>query len=69
VSLVVRPKGCVKAYGFADNATPSGSAMARMVLFKLGAYTGEARDVKAAEGLKLQLTRQDESITTLHNGA
>src|SRR6478672_5834803 len=42
-SLVVRPKDVQ------DNATPSGSAMATMVLFKLGAYTGDARYVDAAE--------------------
>ncbi|MCC7161006.1 MAG: thioredoxin domain-containing protein [Anaerolineae bacterium] len=41
--LVVRPKDVQ------DNATPSGSAMATMVLFKLGAYTGEARYIEAAE--------------------
>ncbi|MCC7161450.1 MAG: thioredoxin domain-containing protein [Anaerolineae bacterium] len=41
--LVVRPKDVQ------DNATPSGSAMAAMVLFKLGAYTGEARYIDAAE--------------------
>jgi uncharacterized protein YyaL (SSP411 family) len=41
--LVVRPKDVQ------DNATPSGSAMATMVLFKLGAYTGEARYAEAAE--------------------
>jgi uncharacterized protein YyaL (SSP411 family) len=41
--LVVRPKDVQ------DNATPSGSAMATMVLFKLGAYTGEERYVEAAE--------------------
>lgn len=38
-NLVVRPKDAQ------DNATPSGSAMATMVLFKLVAYTGEARCV------------------------
>jgi uncharacterized protein YyaL (SSP411 family) len=41
--LVVRPKDVQ------DNATPSGSAMATMVLFKLGAYTGDRRYVDAAE--------------------
>ncbi|MCC7163539.1 MAG: thioredoxin domain-containing protein [Anaerolineae bacterium] len=41
--LVVRPKDVQ------DNATPSGSAMATMVLFKLGAYTGDARYVEAGE--------------------
>ncbi len=42
-ALVVRPKDVQ------DNATPSGSAMAVMVLFKLGAYTGEAKYIEAAE--------------------
>lgn len=42
-SLVIRPKDVQ------DNATPSGSAMATMVLFKLGAYTGDARYVDAGE--------------------
>lgn len=41
--LVVRPKDVQ------DNATPSGSAMATMVLFKLAAYAGDARYVDAAE--------------------
>ncbi|MCC7165728.1 MAG: thioredoxin domain-containing protein [Anaerolineae bacterium] len=41
--LVVRPKDVQ------DNATPSGSAMATNVLFKLAAYTGDARYVEAAE--------------------
>jgi len=48
-NLVVRPKGCVEAFGFRDNATPSGSAMAAMVLCKLSAYTGEARYMDAGE--------------------
>ncbi len=42
-NLVVRPKDVQ------DNATPSGSAMAAMVLFKLAAYTGDAKYVDAAE--------------------
>ncbi len=42
-NLVVRPKDVQ------DNATPSGSAMATMVLFKLGAYTGDARYIEAGE--------------------
>lgn len=46
-SLVVRPKDVQ------DNATPSGSAMATMVLFKCGAYTGEARYVEAGELLEV----------------
>jgi uncharacterized protein YyaL (SSP411 family) len=41
--LVVRPKDVQ------DNATPSGSAMATMVLFKLAASTGEGRYADAAE--------------------
>lgn len=42
-ALVVRPKDVQ------DNATPSGGAMATMVMFKLGAYTGDARYVEAGE--------------------
>ncbi len=42
-NLVVRPKDVQ------DNATPSGSAMATVVLFKLAAYTGNARYADAAE--------------------
>lgn len=42
-NLVVRPKDVQ------DNATPSGSSMATMVLFKLGAFTAEGRYVDAAE--------------------
>lgn len=42
-SLVVRPKDVQ------DNATPSGSAMATNVLFKLAAYTDDARYIDAAE--------------------
>lgn len=42
-NLVVRPKDVQ------DNATPSGSAMATMMLFKLGAYTGEAKYIEAGE--------------------
>jgi uncharacterized protein YyaL (SSP411 family) len=42
-TLVVRPKDVQ------DNATPSGSAMAAIVLFKLAAYTGEAGYVEAGE--------------------
>lgn len=41
--LVVRPKDVQ------DNATRSGSAMATRVLFKLAAYTGEAKYGKAGE--------------------
>lgn len=41
--LVVRPKDVQ------DNATPSGGAMATMVLFKLAAYTGHPGYVDAAE--------------------
>jgi len=41
--LVVRPKDVQ------DNATPSGSAMATNVLFKLAAYTGEAKYADAGE--------------------
>lgn len=48
-SLVVRPKGCVEAVGFLDNVTPSGGAMTTMVMYKLGAYTGDARYVEAGE--------------------
>lgn len=42
-NLVIRPKDVQ------DNATPSGSAMATMMLFKLAAYTGEAKYADAAE--------------------
>ncbi len=42
-NLVVRPKD------IQDNATPSGSSMASLVLFKLSAYTGEARYMDAGE--------------------
>ncbi len=42
-NLVVRPKDVQ------DNATPSGSSMASLVLFKLGAFTGEARYIEAGE--------------------
>lgn len=42
-NLVVRPKDVQ------DNATPLGSAMATLVLFKLAAYTGDARYSDAAE--------------------
>ncbi len=42
-NLVVRPKDVQ------DNATPSGSAMATNVLFKLAAYTGDAKYADAAE--------------------
>lgn len=42
-NLVVRPKDVQ------DNATPSGSAMAVMVLAKLAAFTGEARYADAVE--------------------
>ncbi|MCC7163523.1 MAG: thioredoxin domain-containing protein [Anaerolineae bacterium] len=41
--LVVRPKDVQ------DNATPSGGAMATLVLFKLGAYMGGGKYVEAAE--------------------
>ncbi len=41
--LVVRPKDAQ------DNATPSGSAMATLALFKLAAYTGEAKYADAGE--------------------
>ncbi len=41
--LVVRPKDVQ------DNATPSGSAMATNVLFKLAAYTGDAKYAEAGE--------------------
>lgn len=41
--LVVRPKDVQ------DNAVPSGSAMATMVLFKLAAYTGDAKYIEAGE--------------------
>lgn len=41
--LVVRPKDVQ------DNATPSGSAMATMVLFKLGAYAGDAKYVEPVQ--------------------
>ncbi|HZQ09221.1 MAG TPA: thioredoxin domain-containing protein, partial [Anaerolineae bacterium] len=42
-NLVVRPKDVQ------DNATPSGSAMAALVLFKLSAYTGDGRYMDAGE--------------------
>lgn len=41
--LVVRPKDAQ------DNAAPSGSAMATVVLFKLAAYTGDAKYAAAGE--------------------
>lgn len=41
--LVIRPKDVQ------DNATPSGSAMATMVLFKLAAFTGDPRYAEAGE--------------------
>ncbi|GIL15168.1 MAG: thioredoxin domain-containing protein [Chloroflexota bacterium] len=42
-NLVIRPKDVQ------DNATPSGSAMATNVLFKLAAYTGDAKYAAAGE--------------------
>ncbi|MBI4671873.1 MAG: thioredoxin domain-containing protein [Chloroflexi bacterium] len=48
-NLVVRPKDVQ------DNATPSGSAMAVMVLAKLAAYTGDARYADAVESVMAPL--------------